>query len=232
MTHPAQARYPWQQSRLDAVAFDMDGTLLNSGGFGVRAIRLAFEQMIALGDLPGLASAPPDDLIRAQIGKPPHEFYRDLLPEGSRHQAGHLHSIAGANERAFLKQGQGGLFDGVPEVLSGLHARGLKLLLVSNCTQDYLDAVVGTFSLDRLLHFRSAVGRDARLTKTAELARGLAEVGAKTAVMVGDRHHDLEAARANHLWFIACRYGYGKPEEFLGANAGIDDIRQLPALIG
>lgn len=232
MTPTQGAQFPWQQAWLDAVAFDMDGTLLNSGVFGVRAIKLAFEQMIALGDLPGLATAPPDELIRAQIGKPPHEFYRDLLPDGSRHQAGHLHSIAGANERAFLKQGQGRLFDGAQEVLSGLHARGHKLLLVSNCTQDYMDAVVDTFALDRLLHFRSAVGRDARLTKTAELARGLAEVGARTAVMVGDRHHDLEAARANGVWFIACTYGYGKPEEFAGAQASINDIRDLPGLIG
>ena len=72
---------------------DFSVTLLNSGDFGVRAIRLAFEQMIALGDLPGLAQAPADDLIRAQIGKPPHEFYRDLLPAGSQHLATHLHTV-------------------------------------------------------------------------------------------------------------------------------------------
>lgn len=209
----------------------MDGTLLNSGDFGVRAIRLAFEQMIALGDLPGLAKAPADDQIRAQIGKPPHEFYRDLLPPDSQHLAKHLHSIAGANERAFLKQGTGKLFDGALDVLRDLRGRGLKLLLVSNCTQDYMDAVVETFALDELLHFRSAVGRDPKRTKSGELGRGLAEVGAKTAIMVGDRHHDGEAARANGAWFVACTYGYGKPDEFTGADAMIGDIRELLKLL-
>lgn len=222
---------PWHQTPLDAVAFDMDGTLLNSGDFGVRAIRLAFEQMIALGDLPGLANPPADDQIRAQIGKPPHEFYRDLLPHDSQHLAGHLHSIAGANERAFLKQGTGKLFDGALDVLRDLRGRGLKLLLVSNCTQDYMDAVVETFALDALLHFRSAVGRDPKRTKSGELGRGLAEVGAKTAIMVGDRHHDGEAARANGAWFVACTYGYGKPDEFTGADAMIGDIRELLTLL-
>lgn len=209
----------------------MDGTLLNSGDFGVRAIRLAFEQMIALGDLPGLAQAPCDDLIRAQIGKPPHEFYRDLLAPGSQHLAAHLHSIAGANERAFLKQGTGKLFDGALDVLRDLRGRGLKLLLVSNCTQDYMDAVVETFLLDALLDFRSAVGRDPQRTKAGELGRGLAEVGATRAIMVGDRHHDGDAARANGAWFVACTYGYGKPDEFKGADAMIADIRHLPALL-
>jgi len=224
-------RTPWHGLSVDAIAFDMDGTLLNSGDFGVRAIRLAFEQMIAVGDLPGLAAPPADDLIRAQIGKPPHEFYRDLLPQHSQHLAGHLHSIAGANERAFLKQGTGKLFDGALDVLRELRARGLKLLLVSNCTQDYMDAVVETFGLDALFDFRSAVGRDPTRTKTGELGRGLAKVGAKSTIMVGDRHHDGDAARANGAWFVGCLYGYGKPEEFEGADAKIQDIRELIALI-
>ncbi|MCL4729107.1 MAG: HAD family hydrolase [Planctomycetes bacterium] len=222
---------PWHQSPPDAVAFDMDGTLLNSGDFGVRAIRLAFEQMIALGDLPGLSRAPADELIRAQIGKPPHEFYADLLPPGARHLAGHLHSIAGANERAFLRQGTGKLFEGALDVLGVLRGRGLKLLLVSNCTQDYMNAVVQAFALDALFHFRSAVGRDPARTKTGELGRGLAELGATRAIMVGDRHHDGEAARAMGAWFVACTYGYGKPEELAGADATIGDIRELPALL-
>ena len=49
----------------------MDGTLLNSGVFGVSAITRAFEKLIGAGRLPGLACPPQPEAIRAQIGKPP-----------------------------------------------------------------------------------------------------------------------------------------------------------------
>lgn len=210
----------------------MDGTLLNSGDFGVRAIRLAFERLTEAGELRGLNAIPSDDAIRAQIGKPPHEFYKALLPEPLKHLDKRLHEQAGANEREFLMQGTGHMFEGAREVLAGLHERGLKLLLVSNCSADYMDAVVDAFALDELFAFRSPAGRSPDVNKTGELQRGLGELGVTSGVMVGDRVHDLEAARAGGLWFVGCTYGYGPPDELAGSDALIDDIRELPGIVG
>lgn len=223
--------HPWTGIQLDCVAFDMDGTLLNSGDFGVRAILLAFDELIDAGQLPGMQEAPSAAAIRGQIGKPPPLFYEELLPEPLKHKAKVLHRIAGENERKALREGTGHMFKGARDVLAGLRARGLKLLLVSNCSQDYMDAVSVQFTLDKLLHFRAAAGRDKAVNKTGELGRGLRELGCKTGIMVGDRVHDQEAARANGLWFIGCTYGYGSREELAGADALIDDIRGLAALI-
>jgi len=216
---------------LDAVALDMDGTLLDSGKFGVAAIRKAFEKLIAEGVVSGIRRPPTDAAIRAQIGKPPHTFYRDLLPEPDRHRVVDLHHWAGLFEREALADGSGQLFEGARESLELLRAAGLKLLLVSNCSEIYMDAVVEAFDLGRLLDVRAAAGRSERVSKTSELARGLAEVGADWGVMVGDRGFDLEAARANALGFVGCRYGYGPADELEGADALIDDIRDLPALL-
>jgi len=216
----------------DTVAFDMDGTLLNSGDFGVRAIEAAFTELIADARLPGLEAPPSADAIRAQIGKPPHEFYRDLLPPALQDTAGALHHAVTVHERRLLESGVGRLFDGALDVLHGLHAAGRKLLLVSNCSPEYMDVVVEVFQLERLFAFRSAVGRDPALTKTGELGRGLSEVGAVTGVMVGDRFHDADAARAHGLAFVGCTYGYGTREELAAADHLIDDIRDLPLLPG
>ncbi|MCA8910102.1 MAG: HAD family hydrolase [Planctomycetes bacterium] len=223
--------YPWTGRQLDCVAFDMDGTLLNSGDFGARAIQLAFESMMAEGELPGLEAPPTQDAIRHQIGKPPYVFYAELLPEPLKHKAMDLHRAASANEKTFLKDGSGKLFEGARDVLADLKARGLKLLLVSNCSQDYIDAVCETFALDELLDFRAAAGRSEDVSKPGELQRGLNETNAKTGVMVGDRIHDGEAAQATGLWFVGCTYGYGPREELAGADALIDDIRELTALL-
>jgi phosphoglycolate phosphatase len=223
--------YPWTGKSLDCVAFDMDGTLLNSGDFGVRAILLAFDELIAAGQLPGMDAPPSASAIRGQIGKPPPLFYEELLPEALKHKAKVLHRIAGENERKALRDGTGRMFRGARDVLAGLRARGLKLLLVSNCSQDYMDAVVETFTLDKLFQFSAAAGRDKAVNKTGELGRGLRELGCKTGIMVGDRVHDGEAARANGLWFVGCTYGYGSREELAGTDALIDDIRKLPTIL-
>lgn len=225
--------YPWTGHSLDIAVFDMDGTLLNSGDFGVIAITRAFESLIGDGRLPGLGHAPEASLIRAQIGKPPSEFYRALLPAALQERAAELHKQATIHEQEFLRSGVGQLFDGALDVLQALKDRGLKLALVSNCSKPYMDAVVEAFALERLLDFRDCVGDKSipGRNKTALVSRALATLDAAKGIMAGDRYHDAEAAKANGLWFIGCTYGYGTPEEFKGAEATIDDIRMLPELL-
>ncbi len=226
--------YPWTTARPQVVCFDMDGTLLNSGVFGVKAITRAFDSLIAAGRLPGLKAPPPPELIKAQIGKPPSVFYRDLLPPPLQERSHELHEQTTRNELASLSDGSGGLFEGTLDVLETLKQSGLKLALVSNCSQAYLDGVVGTFKLMRWLDYAQCVGDHPppERTKTNLVAAGLKQLGVKRGFMVGDRIHDGEAALANNLWFIGCTYGYGKREEFAEAAALIADIRELPALLG
>jgi phosphoglycolate phosphatase len=225
--------YPWSGLPVEVAVFDMDGTLLNSGDFGVIAVTRAFESLIAAGRLPGLGNAPAAASIRAQIGKPPDVFYRALLPSSLQERAIELHQQTLAHEREFLKSGVGRLFDGALDVLHELKARRIKLALVSNCSRSYMDAVVEAFSLDALLDFRDCVG-DKSLPgrdKSALVGNALDVLGVRRGVMVGDRFHDADAAKANGLWFIGCRYGYGEEHEFNGAAAMLDDIRQLPGLL-
>ena len=226
--------HSWIENRPQVICFDMDGTLLNSGLFGVLAITRAFEALIAAGRLPGLAEAPSPDLIKAQIGKPPSVFYRDLLPPALQERAPELHTQTTRNELAALAEGSGGLFEGTLDVLDMLKKAGLKLMLVSNCSQAYLDGVVSTFKLMRWLDYAQCVGDHPPedRTKTSLVRAGLNQLGVSRGAMVGDRIHDGEAAQANGLWFIGCTYGYGQRAEFASAKALINDIRELPGLLG
>ncbi|MHC4839441.1 MAG: HAD family hydrolase [Planctomycetota bacterium] len=215
-------------SQLEFVAFDMDGTLLNSGGFGVAAIVKAFDKLISAGLIKELTTAPADSHIRAQIGKPPHEFYQSLLPEADKPAHKDLHHWASIYEREFLRDGTGQLFEGARDVLDGLKAHGLKLLLVSNCGEVYMEAVVEAFNLDELLDYRSPAGRSPDVSKSGELIRGMKELGLQRGVMVGDRIHDFDAANEARIGFIGCTYGYGHESEFDGVDCLIHDIRELP----
>lgn len=215
-------------SNLEFVGFDMDGTLLNSGGFGVAAIVKAFDRLIAEGVIKQLSKAPKDAHIRAQIGKPPHEFYQSLLPEADKPAHKELHHWASIYEREYLKDGTGQLFEGAREVLVLLKEQGIKLLLVSNCGEVYMEAVVEAFALDELFDYRAPAGRSPDVSKTGELRRGMTELAVTQGVMVGDRVHDLEAANACEIGFVGCTYGYGHKSEFIGVKSLIADIRELP----
>lgn len=228
-----QQTLPWRDAPLHAVTFDMDGTLLNSGDFGVVAITRAFESLIAAGRLPGMTAAPDAALIRAQIGKPPSDFYRQLLPPALIERAPELHHQTTLHEREFLTTGVGRLFEGALDVLDTLKQAGLKLALVSNCSQPYMDCVVEQFGLDRWLSHRACVGDKSipGRNKTSLVGQAQRELGSSRGVMVGDRVHDAEAAAANGMWFIGCSYGYGEAHEFKTAHAMIHDIRELPGLL-
>ena len=54
-----------------------------------------------------------------------------------------------------------------------------------------------------------------------------------TAVMVGDREHDIIGARHNGLTAVGVTYGYGTNEELRGAGATVvaDSVHELAALL-
>src|SRR5262249_57146513 len=49
----------------------------------------------------------------------------------------------------------------------------------------------------------------------------------RSTVMVGDRHHDIAAARRNGIGAIGVTYGYGSHAELIGAGA--DRLCESPA---
>ncbi len=53
------------------------------------------------------------------------------------------------------------------------------------------------------------------------------------AVMVGDRRHDVDAARDSGIHSIGVLYGYGSKEELSGAGAEIlaADVKELERLL-
>lgn len=62
-----------------------------------------------------------------------------------------------------------------------------------------------------------------------DLLKGLLEdskLVAGETIMIGDRHHDIDGAKANQVASIAVTWGYGNDEEF--ENAGPDYICNSP----
>jgi phosphoglycolate phosphatase len=73
--------------------------------------------------------------------------------------------------------------------------------------------------------FRAVVGPELAAkteTKSATVARALEVAGRPvSAAIIGDRHHDVEAGRANGIASIGVTWGFGSREELEGAGADV-----------
>jgi phosphoglycolate phosphatase len=88
-----------------------------------------------------------------------------------------------------------------------------------------LEATVGASLDERTLSSKADIVREA--------LRRLEVMGADISrpVLIGDRHHDVEGGQDAGVPVIFVRWGFSWPHEADGAQAAVDDIDQLRALL-
>jgi phosphoglycolate phosphatase len=121
-------------------------------------------------------------------------------------------------------------FPGVTEMLEALHATGRPLCLATSKRRDYAERVVEYLGFSALIPTVYGAlpggGLDDKKDMIRELMRVEGYDPAGT-VMVGDRLHDIEAAKANDLRSIGVLWGYGGREEL--ERVGADRLAAAPA---
>ena len=127
------------------------------------------------------------------------------------------------------------LFPGAAAAVRDLRTAGYALAIVTNkparATGLILDAVGLAPLIDTVVGGDTLPERKPDPAPLREALRRL-DVAPGRAVMVGDMHHDIAAARAAGTAAILARYGYGRPEDAEDADAVLDDIGGLRAMIG
>ncbi|MEE7505113.1 HAD-IA family hydrolase [Methylobacterium mesophilicum] len=127
------------------------------------------------------------------------------------------------------------LFPGAAAAVRDLRAAGYALAVVTNkparATGLILDAVGLAPLIDTVVGGDTLPERKPDPAPLREALRRL-RVAPGRAVMVGDMHHDIAAARAAGTAAILARYGYGRPEDAEAADAVLDDIGGLGRMIG
>jgi phosphoglycolate phosphatase len=195
------------------VLFDLDGTLTDPG----RGIVKCFQY--ALGRL-GRPCPPPEELAR-YIGPPIRPAFGEMLRSEDERL---IEEAVEAYRERFATVGlyENRVYEGVPEMLEGLRAAGFRLYVATSKPQVYAEEVLRHFSLDS--YFEDVQGNElgGRLDDKAELVRELLArrgLGAEMSLMVGDRRHDVRAARGNGLQSVGVTYGYGSEAELREAGA-------------
>lgn len=188
------------------IVFDLDGTLNQTSLYAVEAVRLALADF----GVTGLS----DQEIESHFGERPADYTKTYFPNFPEQvRQDFLKAEARYEDELLVKNGRP--FDGIPELLKALKQEGWLLAVCSNSSNRYITLVLKTLGIYEDIDFLQQLVPG--LIKDDTLKILLDEVKPETAIMVGDRIYDLNAARANSISFIGCAYGYN-PEEMQQAD--------------
>ena len=112
---------------------------------------------------------------------------------------------------------------GVEKMLETLKARGKSLIIASSKPEKFVKEILSHFKLSKYFDFVAGASMDEkRNTKDAVIAYAMEncpKISSPTAVMVGDRSHDVLGAKVFGIECIGVTYGFGGREELEKAGA-------------
>jgi pyrophosphatase PpaX len=211
-------------SRVEAVLFDLDGTLIDT----VELILTSFRHATCA----VLGESLPDEVMMAGVGMPLIQQMRDFSPE----HADELLRVyrehnAEAHDRMVCE------YPGTVQVLKELQRRGLTMGVVTSKGTPMTLRGLRLFDLERFFGV-VVTADDVPLHKPDPFplrhAAELLGVDVERCAYLGDSPHDMEAAKAAGAVAIAATWGAFGAEAVLapGPDFSIASITELPALLG
>ena len=209
------------------ILFDLDGTLTDPAEGITNSIMYAQQQM-------GIEVWDRESLLFF-IGPPLKEAFMEkfgLTEEKAKEMVAHYRV-------EFPRKGiyENRVYDGVKEMLETLKKSGKIIALATSKRLKFAETVLNHFGLAK--YFDVVVGAtfDGTLGRKADIIRmALEQCGAtdfKEAIMVGDRHHDIDGANENGIASIGVLFGYGDKKELSDAGATyiVESPKQITDII-
>jgi pyrophosphatase PpaX len=204
--------------RYPVVLFDLDGTVVDSGGIILASMRHATETV--------LGREFSDDELLANVGGPGLEAQMEALGPG---RATELVSVYRAHNEPLHAALAG--FDGIEETLEALRGRGHRLGIVTAKRRSTVDLAFARLPLAHL--FETVVGGDETerhkpSPEPLQLALERLDASADGAAYVGDSPYDMQAARAAGLLAVGVTWGGIHDRAALGdADVIVDRAEEL-----
>ena len=210
------------------VLFDLDGTLVDSGIGVTNAAAYAIEK---------LGKTPPS---RQELFK----FIGPPLPHSFRDFCGFDNSTTDLAVEYFREyyadKGilECTMYNGVLELMQSLKQKGYELGLATSKPDMFATRVVENKGILPYLDFLAGASTDekTRATKDAVIEYALSltkEKDRRKILMVGDRHFDVNGAKAFGIDTAGVTFGYGSPEELkeAGAKYIVNSMQELDNLL-
>lgn len=210
---------------MTTVLLDLDGTLSDNFVGIAHSIRYALERMGA--------PDPGAQALRACVGPPLRESFARLVPDVDA--AGIEAAIAHYRHRyRAVGWRENEPYEGVTDALAALVAQGARLMVCTSKPEIFAARIVAHFGFDAHVTRVYGADLDGKFDdKRALLAHLLARerIDPASAVMVGDRRHDMRAAAANGTRAVGVLWGYGSREELAGAERLLEHPKELASLV-
>ncbi len=161
--------------------------------------------------------------IRPLIGPPLTDIFQFLVGDVGQPE---IDDLVGKYRERYSTVGftENVIYEEIPELISALADKGYRLGICTSKRGDYAMAIVEMFGLSA--HFEFVDG-GAGVHKSLQVERLIAAgIDARTAVMIGDRHFDINAAKHNDMRSIGVTWGFASDDEL--EVAGPDRIVHSP----
>ncbi len=196
----------------DAILFDLDGTIIDSGAGVTNSVRYALVKMGR--------PVPSYEVLKTFVGPPLTEsFMRECAMTAEEAEY-----AVDCYREYYTDRGirENKVYAGVPEMLTALKARGETLMLATSKPEPFARKILDELGLLSSFDFVGGASFDAgRREKEDVIAYLLKETGVDPARcrMVGDRLYDVRGAALFGIPTVGAVWGYGSAEELTGSGA-------------
>ena len=201
---------------IQAVLFDLDGTLTDSRPGILACFRFAFARLAETGG-PSV-SLPADEDLRFIVGPPLRQSFARFA------DAAFNEPLMGYYLERYQPIGafENRVYDGVTEALDLIAADGVRLHVATSKNERDARAILDHFGLSHRFDSINGARLDGSRSVKREIigdtlaAHGL---GPDDAAMIGDREFDMLGAKTVGVAAIGALWGYGSREELIAAEA-------------
>ena len=198
--------------RFNSAIFDLDGTIMDSEEGIVRSVEYALDKM-------GVTEYDRQTNLRF-IGPPLVDSFMEYY---SMSEEDALRAVDFYRER-YSVTGiyEARMYDGVRELLMRLKEQGVKLYIGSSKPEKYVRMILEKQGILDLFDYVAGATFDESRNNKEQVLTYLfeqVEIDKKSAVMIGDRYHDIDGAHYVKIPCIAVLYGFGNEAEFIKHRA-------------
>ncbi|HIR59892.1 MAG TPA: HAD family hydrolase [Candidatus Onthousia excrementipullorum] len=205
-----------KNKEIDAIIFDLDGTLWNTVDSCLKATSFVKEEHS------DITRDVTKEQIESAMGKTSDEIvniYYGYLPREKGEE--YANEAFNKNVDNLLKEG-GTLYPNTRDTIIKL-SKKYKLYIVSNCVKGYIESFLNTSGLKDYFSDYESYG-NTLLSKGDNIKLVIERNNLKNPIYVGDTKGDMEASNYAGIPFVYAAYGFGKVEGF---DYKINDISEL-----
>lgn len=190
---------------MDAIIFDVDGTLWDS----TPQVSIAWQMIAKTYNAPYEHITP--ERLHKEFGKMMEDIAYSIFSDMPKEAALALANECMDYEIAYLLSHPPLPYDGVEQVFK-YFSKKMPLFIVSNCQAGYIETFLEACHLDEYIKGHLCPG-DTGLNKAENIKKIVRDFQLKSPVYVGDTLNDYNSAHEAGIDFIFAKYGFGDVPE-------------------